>query len=377
MSKPANKKVIGIFVLGAIALLIGALVVFGSGKMFKKTVPVVFYFEGSVKGLNIGSAIMLRGVQVGSVTDIQLEFGAKDMSIRIPVYADFDPDKIARVTGVSGPPKRLEGKERVASWKGFVEAGLRAQLEMQSVLTGLLSINLDFKPNTPARLVGKNPDEIEIPTIPTPLEALTEKVQKLPIEETFTKLANAVSGIEKVANNPELEKGIKNLSQSVEEMQKLIKSISAEIKPLSAGVQETLKDARTFIKKADGQIEGLMGDAQKLVQNVDRHVGPLAVRVEDTLDGVQKLVGEVKGEVGPLSSDLKKTLEDMRLALAQVQKTLQAAEGSYTEGTAFHSELTETLGGLNETSRSIQLLVEYLQRHPDSVLWGKGKPGGK
>lgn len=384
MSKPANKKVIGIFVLGAIALLIGALVVFGSGKIFKKTVPVVFYFEGSVKGLNIGSAIMLRGVQVGSVTDIQLEFGAKDMSIRIPVYADFDPDKIARFTGASGPPKRLEGKERVARWKGLVEAGLRAQLEMQSVLTGLLSINLDFKPDTPARLVGKNLDEIEIPTIPTPLEALTEKVQKLPIEETFNKLANAVSGIEKVVNSPELEKGIKNLSQSVDEMQKLIKSISAEIKPLSAGVQESMKDARIFIKNADSQITGtasrlesLMGDAQKLVQNVDRQIEPLAARVEGTLDGAQKLVGEVKGEVGPLSSDLKKTLEEARLALAQVQKTLQAAEGSYTEGTAFHSELTETLEGLNETSRSIQLLVEYLKRHPDSVLRGKGKPGGK
>jgi paraquat-inducible protein B len=372
MSKPANKKVIGIFVLGAIALLIGALVVFGSGKIFKKTVPVVFYFGGSVKGLNIGSAVMIRGVQVGSVTNVILQFNPKDLSLRIPVYADFDPEKVARISG-----KIYEGEERAKMYKMMIDHGLRAQLEMQSVLTGLLMVNLDFLPNTPATLVGTDPKQFEIPTVPTPLEALTEKLQKLPIEETFTKLANAVSGIEKVANNPELEKGIKNLSQSVEEMQKLIKSISAEIKPLSAGVQETLKDARTFIKKADGQIEGLMGDAQKLVQNVDRHVGPLAVRVEDTLDGVQKLVGEVKGEVGPLSSDLKKTLEDMRLALTQVQKTLQAAEGSYTEGTAFHSELTETLGGLNETSRSIQQLVEYLQRHPDSVLWGKGKPGGK
>jgi len=375
MSKPANKKVIGIFVLGAITLLVVALVVFGSGKIFKKTVPVVFYFEGSVKGLNIGSALMIRGVQVGSVTNVLLQFDQKDLSLRIPVYAEFDPEKVARISGTV-----LAGRDRAEMLKRLIDHGLRAQLEMQSVLTGLLMINLDLMPNTPVHLVGKGPEYLEIPTIPTTLEALTEKVQKLPIEETFTKLASAVSGIEKVMSSPEIEKGLKNLSQSADEMNRLIKSTREEIKPLSAGIHETLKDTRNFIKNADTQIagtasrlEGLMGETQKLVQNVDRQVGPLAARVEGTLDGAQKLVGEVKGEVGPLASDLKKTLEDTRLALAQVQKTLQAAEGSYTEGAAFHSELTETLEGLSNTSRSIQLLVEYLKRNPDAVIWGKGK----
>jgi paraquat-inducible protein B len=311
---------------------------------------------------------MIRGVQVGSVTNVVLQFNPKDLSLRIPVYADFDPEKVARISG-----KVFEGEERAAMFKMLIDHGLRAQLEMQSVLTGLLMVNLDFLPNTPATLVGADPKQFEIPTVPTALEALTDKLQKLPIEETFTKLANAVSGIEKVVNAPELERGVKDLSRSVDEMRKLIKSINDEIKPLSAGVQETLKDTRNFIKNADG----LIGDAQKLVQNVDRQVGPLAARVEGTLDGAQKLVGEVKGEVGPLASDLKKTLEDTRMTLAQVQKTLQAAEGNYVEGSAFYYELTEALEGLNEASRSINLLGEYLKRHPDSVLWGKGKPGGK
>ena len=350
MSKPANKKVIGLFVLGAIALLVGALVVFGSGKIFKKTVPMVFYFEGSVKGLNIGSAVVLKGVQVGSVTNVVLQFNPKDLSLRIPVYADFDPDKIARVTG----ERIVKRGEQVAMQKRLIDHGMRAKLEMQSILTGLLMINLDFLPDTPAKLVGTDPDVWEIPTVPTPLEVLTEKVQKLPIEETFNKLANAVSGIEKVVNSPELERGMKNLSQSAEEMRKTIKSINEEIKPLSASIQETLKDTRSVLKNADNQItgtatrlEGLMGDTQKLVQNVDRQVEPVA-------------------------SDLKKALEEARGAIAQAQKTLQAAEGNYAEGSAFYYELTEALSGLNDASRSISLLGEYLKRHPDAVLWGKG-----
>ena len=374
MSKPANKKVIGIFVLGAIALLVVALVVFGSGKIFKKTIPMVFYFEGSVKGLNIGSAVMLKGVQVGSVTNVVLQFNQKDLSLRIPVYAEFDPDKIERVTG-----ERLEGRAGAEMQKRLIDHGMRAKLEMQSVLTGLLMINLDFLPGTPAKLVGTDPKVWEIPTLPTPLEVLAEKVQKLPIEETFNKLANAVSGFEKIINSPEVGEGVKNLYQAMDEVKKLVKSINAEIKPLSAGVHETLKDTRNVLKNADSQItgtaarlEGLMGDAQKLVQNVDRQVEPIASRVEGTLEATRKLVGEVNGEVGPMASDLKKTLEEVRNAITQAQKTLKAAEGNYAEGSAFYYELTEALSGLNEASRSISLLGEYLKRHPDAVLWGKG-----
>jgi paraquat-inducible protein B len=230
---------------------------------------------------------------------------------------------------------------------------------MQSILTGLLMINLDFLPDTPAKLVGTDPDVWEIPTVPTPLEVLTEKVQKLPIEETFNKLANAVSGIEKMVYSPELERGMKNLSQSAEEMRKTIKSINEEIKPLSASIQETLKDTRSVLKNADTRITGT------------------ATRLEGLMGEAQKLVSEVNGEVGPMASDLKKTLEEARGAMAQAQKTLKAAESNYAEDSAFYYELTEALSGLTEASRSINLLGEYLKRHPDSVLWGKGKPEGR
>jgi len=94
------------------------------------------------------------------------------------------------------------------------------------------------------------------PTLPTPLEVLAEKVQKLPIEETFNKLASAVGGLEKIINSPEIGVGVKNLSQGMEEVKKLVKNINAEIKPLSAGVHEALKDTRNVLKNADSQIRG-------------------------------------------------------------------------------------------------------------------------
>ena len=361
MSKPANKKVIGVFVVGAIALLVVALVIFGSGKIFKKAIPVVFYFEGSVVGLNIGSAVMLRGVQVGSVTDVMLQFNPKGLSVQIPVYAEIDPDKIVRIGG-----KKYEGAERAAMFKSLIEHGLRGQLQMQSMLTGLLMINLDFLPNTPVRLVGTNPKQLEIPTVPTTMQELSQRVEKLPIEEIFNKLAGTLERIQEVISSPEVEGGTKDLAQGMKEVRKLIKSIDDEIKPMSTSIQVTMKDTRAFISNAD-----------KLVQNVDRQVEPLASKAGGTLDATRKLVSEVNGEVGPVASDLKKTLEEARGAIGQAQKTLQAAEGNYAEGSALYYELTEALAGLNEASQSIQSLGEYLKRHPDSVIWGKGKPGGK
>ena len=372
MSKPANKKVIGLFVLGAIALLVLALVVFGSGKLFKKTYPIVFYFEGSVKGLNVGSSVVFRGVKVGSVTDVELLFDLKDSSTKIRVVADYDPGSVVRV-GVRELVREYSPRERVEGFRILIDRGLRAQLQMQSVLTGQLMINLDFMPGTPARLVGTNPDVVEIPTVPTTAEELAQKLAKLPIEETLEKLSKAIQGVEEMINSPEVQGGMKSLSRSAAELEKLVKSIHAEIKPLSDGIHGTLKDARALINQADR----VMNDGQKLIQNVDRRVDPLASKVEGTLDATRNLVSEVNVEVGPVASDLKKTLEEARGAIAQAQKTLKAAEANYAEGSAFYYELTEALSGLNEASHSIGLLGEYLKRHPDSVLWGKGKPGGK
>src|SRR5512136_3377298 len=104
MSKQANKTVIGIFVVGAIALVVIAIVVLGSGKFFRKTFKAVCYFEGSVGGLNIGAPVVFRGVKIGSVTDIVLRTNLEKLTFTIPVYIEIEPDRFA-ITGAR--PKKL------------------------------------------------------------------------------------------------------------------------------------------------------------------------------------------------------------------------------------------------------------------------------
>ena len=94
MSKQVNKTLIGAFVVGAIALLVAALVIFGSGAFFKNRPKFVMYFDTSVKGLNVGSPVNFRGVPIGAVTDIQLLFNTEDLKLKIPVFIELYPERI-------------------------------------------------------------------------------------------------------------------------------------------------------------------------------------------------------------------------------------------------------------------------------------------
>src|SRR5208282_1219362 len=132
MSKQASKSLIGAFVLGALVLVVAGIVVFGSDKFFRKVNKNVMFFEGSVKGLQIGAPVMFRGVQIGHVTNIVLEVNAKDLTAFIPVYTEIYPQKIVPIgSNVSYDQRYLQA---------LIDKGLRAQLQLQSFVTGQLMV---------------------------------------------------------------------------------------------------------------------------------------------------------------------------------------------------------------------------------------------
>jgi len=158
MSKPASKTMIGIFVVVAIALLVAAILILGSGKFFKDNPKFVMYFQGSVKGLSVGSPMVFRGVKVGTVTEIKMLLNPKDLSLVIPVYVEFERESLGAVPG----SESSEMYKKATGTRGFlvkelIGQGLRAQLEMQSIVTGQLMVALDLHPDKPAKLVGYDP----------------------------------------------------------------------------------------------------------------------------------------------------------------------------------------------------------------------------
>jgi paraquat-inducible protein B len=173
----ANPTVIGAFVVGAIALIVIGLLVFGGASWFAKRNTYIAYFPGSVKGLRVGAPVDFRGVTIGEVTDITVVFDPKDVSARIPVVMQLDPSRID-VVGMVRTGTQMEQLQRM------IQAGFRAQLQAQSLLTGLLYVNLDFNPDAPVRLVGGQQPHPEIPTLPSGMEQLQQSAgdvaQQLP-----------------------------------------------------------------------------------------------------------------------------------------------------------------------------------------------------
>jgi paraquat-inducible protein B len=347
MSKPASKTLIGMFVLGAIALVVIAIVVLGSGKFFRKTLQAVCYFEGSVGGLNIGAPVVFRGVKIGSVTDVVLRFETEKLIFLIPVYIEIEPDKMK----VVGPVPKTLGQ----NFKTLIDRGLRARLEMQSIVTGQLQVGLDFYPDKPAKFAefGVDAKTPEIPTIPTPMQELAKKIEKLPLEEIFEKLQSAIGGIEKVVNSPELVATIRNLNLAVIDLKKLIGNVDSNVAQLGPEVKGAVTDVRT------------------LVQRVDEKIDPLAASVKETIEGYGKVAKNVDERIDPLAASIEKTLEEVRVTLVQAKETLAAAEGAVEGDSYLAYEINTTLKELNSGVRSIRSLADYLKRHPDSVIWGK------
>ena len=295
MSKKSSPTLIGIFVVGALILAVAGILLFGSGKFFKEKIPFVMYFEGSLKGLNIGSPVVFRGVNVGSVTDILIELDSKDLSARIPVYIEFLPSRITRLGGSPG--------ERVPIEK-LIQSGLKGQLQLQSIVTGQLMVAIDFYPDKPIRLVGGGGDIPELPTISTAMKELTNTIENIPFEEILDKLMSTVDGIAKIVNSPELITSIQSFNNTMVDVQRLVRDVDSKLEPLSTDLNMTLKTAT-----------GTLNEIEKLASNL---------------------------------------------------------EGILAEDSPTRTELTRALEEFADAARSMRLLADYLERHPEALIRGKG-----
>jgi len=170
MAKQISKTAIGGFVISALALLVIGVLVFGSGKFFKETQKFVLFFQGSVKGLSEGSAVVFRGVEIGSVEVVVVQVNPKKLDGRIITIISLEPDRV-EVIGEELP-------DMVKRLKLLIDRGLRAQLVMESFVTGQLMVALDFHPDKPIRLVSEDMGYPEIPTISTTAEELEQLSRK-------------------------------------------------------------------------------------------------------------------------------------------------------------------------------------------------------
>ncbi|MEM8561343.1 MAG: MlaD family protein [Pseudomonadota bacterium] len=317
MSEQPRTVAIGAFVIGAI--LIGVtIVIFTLGSGFgQKREKAVMVFDGSVKGLVIGAPVTLRGVQIGQVTKLELMLDADAIELIMVVEAEISESNIRRLGN---------NPETVAD--ELIARGLRAQLRTQSLLTGLLYVQLDFHPDKPPVFVDLQTDHLQIPTIPTELEMLTQKLEEIDLSKLAERVESIVTGLEHFLADEDFQAMPANLQSTLNSVTALTDELRVQVTLAGPKVDELLEEANETIAEANQELPALYGLVNKNLNAMDA-----------AISSFQLVMSDVDGVLGPESS------------------------------TTY--QLNEALKELGLASRAMRELANTLNEQPESLLRGK------
>ena len=281
---PAKPALVGAFVLSGAALLVLALMLFAGTRFFTREVRAVTYFQGSVAGLEVGAPVTFRGVRVGSVTRIGVSINMKDLSARIPVYMEMNPSTV-RLAGY-GPsdPKSI--------FRRLLQAGLETQLGMQSLVTGQLRVDLDFKPNAHATYLGGNADEDEIPSSPSTLQTLEAEIADLPLKEIAQNANETLISIKRVTDalgprvGPMLD-SLKETSDAAHGTMDAAHVAAVHIDSLAVEGKQQLTDNSDALKGVLASSDRTVRDTDALIASLNEMTAPNS-RIRDDLQSTTR-----------------------------------------------------------------------------------------
>lgn len=381
MSVKANKTVIGGFVVGALALAVVAVIVFGGGKFLTDSQRCVFNFEGSVDGLNIGAPIALKGVKIGTVTDIQMLFCQEKMDFRTMVlgelHGNIQPENPELMQRLMEEQEMTEQELRAFFVRELVDKhGLRAQLKVQSMVTGLLEVSLDFHPDSKAKRFGAEEGIEEVPTIPMMMEELSNTFSEIPFAQILSDMQKTMEGINNIVNSPELRGSIAKLDDTMTDLKALTAKVNENFEPMRADIEKLVGAAHSMVEDTHEKIipitEGVdetIKETRDLVRNVNDQIEPMATRIGDTMDDTRQLVNKIDDQ---LIENLKETVISAKSAMKQADSSLALLKKEYiSPQSPMYHELIKTLERLSDAMASVHEMTAYLERHPEALLKGK------
>jgi paraquat-inducible protein B len=276
MNKRVSPTVIGAFVVGAMAIAVAGIVLFGSLTWFSTIYRFVLYFDDSVDGLVVGAPVKFKGVQIGSVEQILLSPTDQFAQPRIAVIIGLDETRIRSLGGQSSGFTAQQVTEAI-------ENGLRASLASQSLLTGLLFVSLNYQTDlaTP-QLYANNTGYPEIPTVPSRVEQVAQtaneifkKLQALDWDGLFTSISETMDGLRNLVAARDTQDVTRQLNETLESVRRLSNRLDTKIDPLAISVQDVAKDVRTTLAKIDGtvtELKGVLGDDAPLTYDLGRSI---------------------------------------------------------------------------------------------------------
>ncbi len=326
MSMRANPTAIGLFMLGALAIAIVGAVVLGSATWFQDRTTFMSFFPESVNGLENGALVKFQGVPVGRVTGINIEIDRGDDSFQVPVEYEVDLPKLQTPRGTYVDlGDSLVLQQQIAK-------GLRAQLQMESLVTGVLYVELSYRSDsTTPKLERRATAFPEIPITPSLMAAIGGGAGSLLAE--VMKIMNRVNGMLGDVNVREVNAAV---VQSAKAVQQLVESPE---------LRATFKQ----LPGATAQLNRTMVEAQKLAARATQAIDPMQTQITG------------------VSTEAISTLQALR-------KTLDETHGLLSADTGPGYELTGALKSVREAADALKVLITSLEQNPDMLLRGKKPP---
>lgn len=343
MSRQANPAVIGGFVLGALLLFVAALIVFGSGALLRERIALVTFFPGSVLGLGSGAQVQFQGVPIGQVTSIGLDYLPDSQNFRVPVRYDVWPRNVDVLGGMPEADARTVIRHLVE------EQGLRARLEPVSLVTGQYVVTLSLNPHIePQVQAQEHQGAIQVPALEATRDRIEDLISDLPLQDLVSQASGTLEGIHALFASGKPEQALTHLNQAVNEARLLLKELNQDLPPLIATARATLADYQALAVATREQIEQLAPVLQRAAINT------------------AELTEHLQGEWIPLT-------RSARAALDQGTRTLQSLDALVATDSPTRYRIEQLLRESTAAARSIRVLADYLERHPEALLKGKDR----
>ena len=324
MSQKTNPTLIGIFIVAGLALGVLGLAVFGSGNLFTTKEKLILYFESSMKGLNAGAPVKWRGVTIGSVYEVLLRHNQATNDFANPVIVQIDMDILAKKSD-----QQID-LDNPTFLKERIRQGLRGRLDAESLVTGVLYVELDMVSDaSPPVFHQLRAEYPEIPTVPTSIQELLANLGRVDF-----------------------------------------RGISEKLNALLTRLDDSL--AALDLKKINHGVTTLLNSANVVLTSPDLTNSLSELRL--TLADARRVVDETGSHLTVLSSGATNTLAEADRTLKELRRGIAGLSGMVGPDTPFRNDATMALEQISNAARALADLAEFLQRNPNALLTGRKPP---
>ena len=412
MSKKLNPSAIGAFVIGATMLLVFGLMIFGRGNLFEQKVHYQIFFDKSVNGLSIGSPVMFRGIRIGQVTDIRLALKVMDENAAeknhwpIQVTIKLLPKSFSMAEPTFGYNQLIqsfnpaESKEEMNNWlRNMVfNKGLRAQLQTQSMLTGLLHIEFDLFENEIATTEVKQ--DFERGIIPSRMSAFERLYLSLNQKDFSANVENfhtAINVIGEFFQSGKAETFVdnvvassENLKQTTQDARDMLRTLrthkkgeqddspAAQLCDLIAALHEIVGKVDTVMTDIKQKLPGMMENADSTLETLNATSSKMAPKLDAVIADVNQLIKTTEKTIslaeGPSADvvrSLQATMEATRDVMATAQATLKHLDTTIDNDSPLRLEIGKAIEEIKQTAQSFRALVDLIQRNPEVLIQGR------